>query len=266
MSDLSLANSVYEKIASEMQRMAELTQDAASAASKRSIDASMQRLHEAIAKAGDSAPRWPAASPDVSNDDQAVARYISELNQAVQYAHSQLFGQIELCSEAVGSIGRSRSTIQLPLAGGFGPMIATLLIYLICDVWRRKAELRRRERMRAAADKAGAVASGAFQQECSLVSDVITTSCAYLAVLPITTILLMIMEINGAAGWLISSSYICLLCATLIAAQPSFLASIWSRQDLVDVGQRLAVGIMTIASFCCAIHALKADASTSAMA
>ncbi|KAI8324802.1 hypothetical protein GQ54DRAFT_295957 [Martensiomyces pterosporus] len=257
-SSLGMAGS---KVASEVDRIADLTRGATSG-DREFAQANMEKLRNAMVKAGGNPPQWPDTLFD-ANSDPMVARYIYELNQAARLAHSELSDQIALHLAVIEPTVRGFLSTRLPLAGMFSPVVAFLLIYLICDVWRRKAAMRRRARMQMDAARVGAVASRAFQQECDLVSDAITTTCAYLAILPITTILLMVMEINGTASWLISSSYMCLIAATAIAAQPSFLASIWSRQSLIGIGQRLAIGIMTITGTCCFIHAVRGDTHSS---
>ncbi|KAJ2790556.1 hypothetical protein H4R20_006995, partial [Coemansia guatemalensis] len=217
-------------------------------------------LRSGLVKLGDmvgalgqgASPSWPEAVFDGTRDPM-FSKYISELGQVSKQANAQIRSKLDTHSAILEKIVRSHLSTQLPLAGCYAPVLALLLIYLVNNVWARKTELRNRIQQQRSTAASGSNSSSssseisqANQQECALASDTIATSCAYLIVVPMSIVLLVIMEISGMAGWLITSSYTCLIAGTVAAMQPSFLVNVFDTNDIANIGQRLAVGITTI--------------------
>ncbi|ORX73733.1 hypothetical protein DL89DRAFT_263748 [Linderina pennispora] len=180
---------------------------------------------------------WPDDQFGEGSDPEVV-RYLETLRHATEQ---------RLLTSAVETIGQGYFSARLPLASGYNAVIAFLLIYLIYKIMGRKAGA-------AEPDRQGGQVTEAYQDECDLISDTITVACAYLAIVPLTSILLIILELNGTTPWLISSSYVCLISGIIIAARPSLLTNLWDRNSLLAVGQRLILGIMTITALGCLVH------------
>ncbi|KAJ2721712.1 hypothetical protein GGI07_003768 [Coemansia sp. Benny D115] len=220
------------------------------------LSAGVDRLREFVrASTENGTPTWPEKIFD-NSQDSVFADYIRDLSQASQQAHSLVGSKLDLHSELLEKIARSQIALRLPLASAYGPVIALVLVYLISSVWIRRADLRGRSVQSETAASIGVETTRAFQQEYMAVSDAITMTCTYLAIIPMTAVLLVIMEINGLAGWLISCSYTCLLAGSVAAAQPSLLALVAPGGSSATAGQRLTIGIATFVSVCCLVNSV----------
>ncbi|KAJ1826018.1 hypothetical protein LPJ56_002396, partial [Coemansia sp. RSA 2599] len=225
---------------------------------RQDLGASMNRLRDAVSSGFESAtPSWPEKVLD-ANRDPFVADYVHRLGQAAQQANSQVSSRLDIHSDILEKIANKHMTIQLPFSGCYVPLVAFVVMYLVGRVWCCKAQLRRRVLQAASAAGASAETTLAFQQECVKISDAIATSCTYLAILPLTTVVLVIMELNGMASWLIIGSYTCLIAGSLAATQMSTLADLSPRNsnDVVAVGQRVMLGITVIIAVCCFVNSL----------
>ncbi|KAJ1722647.1 hypothetical protein LPJ53_002951 [Coemansia erecta] len=228
------------------------------------LQASMDRLREYVVSGAENAtPSWPDKVLN-ANRDSGFSDYIHDLGEASQKAHSQIRSNLNIHTDILEKIVRSHALSRLPFAGCYVPIVGLSLIYLISGIWGCKAQLRHHIQQRADAASTAVAASvvaettTAFQNEYIRLSDAITLSSTYLAIVPMTTVILVIMELNGIAGWLISGGYTCLLAASFAATQMSTIADLVpSNNDcVVSVGQRVIIGISTILSVCCLVNGL----------
>ncbi|KAJ2156013.1 hypothetical protein GGF46_005468 [Coemansia sp. RSA 552] len=219
------------------------------------LKAGLEKLGNMVGTLGHGAsPSWPETVFE-GTKDPVFSKYIHDLGHASEQATAQLRSKLDVHTEILEKMIRSHLSGQLPLAGCYAPLLTLILLYLASTVWCRKAELRRRLQLQLnGTSSQGSGRSSAVQQEYMLALDKITGSCAYLMLVPVAITLLVIMELGGMAGWLISSSYTCLIAGTVAAAQPALLASLWPRDDAANIGQRLAIGTTVIAAVCCLAH------------
>ncbi|KAJ2617803.1 hypothetical protein H4S08_000183 [Coemansia sp. RSA 1365] len=254
-----LLHRIYDRFVSQIRNAAATTRGAGGQLRKE-LRSGLVKLGDMVGALGQSAsPLWPEAVFDGTRDP-IFSKYISELGQVSKQANAQIRSKLDTHSEILENIVRSHLSSQLPLASCYAPVLALLLIYLVNSVLTRKAELRNRIQLQRIAAASGRNNSSnnvilqANQQECALASDTIATSCAYLIVVPMTIVLLVIMETSGMAGWLITSSYTCLIAGTVAAMKPSFLVNVFDSNDIENIGQRLAIGITTITAVSCLLH------------
>ncbi|KAJ1648411.1 hypothetical protein J3B02_001099 [Coemansia erecta] len=222
------------------------------------LGSSMNRLRDSVSSGLENAtPSWPEKVFD-SNRDPLVADYIHKLNQAAQQANSQVSSKLDMQSDIIEKIATRHLYSQLPLAGCYVPFVLLVVVFLVGRIWSYKAQLRRRVVQATSAAGSSAETTLAFQQEYFRISDAITTSCTYLVIIPMTTLILVIMELNGMANWLIGSCYTCLLAGSFAATQMSTLADLSPRSgnDVVAVGQRVTLGITVVIAVCCFINSL----------
>ncbi|KAJ2361651.1 hypothetical protein IW150_007189, partial [Coemansia sp. RSA 2607] len=199
-----------------------------------------------------------------ANRDSGFSDYIHDLGEASQKAHSQIKSNLDIHTDILEKIVKSHILSRLPFAGCYVPIIGLSLIYLVSGIWGCKAQLRHRMQQRANAASTSVATSvvsettSAFQTEYIRLSDAITLSSTYLAIVPMTAVILVIMELNGMAGWLISGGYTCLLAASFAATQMSTIADLvpTNNDSVVSVGQRVIIGISTILSVCCLVNGL----------
>ncbi|KAJ2884873.1 hypothetical protein H4R27_001778 [Coemansia aciculifera] len=198
----------------------------------------------------DGGSTWPE-SVIAGASKETIMDYVQSLNQMSQHAHAQLKSKLEAQEAVLESIAGSYVFKQLPLAGFYGPLVALMLIYLVGDIWSRRADMCHRMRQRVEAAAIGTETTRAFQEENISASEAMVAASVHLAVVPMVILLLVVMELNGSPGWLVISSYTCLLAGMLATANPMLLASIWSGDDMGNVEQRLAVGITMITAVSC---------------
>ncbi|KAJ2809753.1 hypothetical protein H4S07_003080 [Coemansia furcata] len=182
---------------------------------------------------------------------ESIMQHVQNLHQVYQHAHAQLKSKLEAHGVVLEKIAGSYMSRRLPLTGFYGPLTALMLMYLVCDIWRHRADMRHCMRQSTEVETVGAEATHAFQQEILLVSEAMVTASVYLAVVPMVIILLVVMELNGSPSWLVISSYTCLLADMLVATNPVLLGGIWPGGDTGDVEQRLAAGITVFIAVCC---------------
>ncbi|KAJ2778628.1 hypothetical protein GGI15_004128 [Coemansia interrupta] len=228
------------------------------------LQKSMDRLREYVVSGAENAtPTWPDKVLH-ANRDSGFSDYIHDLGEASQKAHSQIKSNLDIHTDILDKIVRSHILMRLPFAGCYVPIVGLSLIYLISGIWGCKAQLRHRIQQRANAASTAISTSGvaettsAFQNEYIRLSDAITLSSTFISIVPMTTVILVIMELNGMAGWLISGGYTCLLAASFAATQMSTIADLVpsSNDSVVSVGQRVIIGISTILSVCCLVNGL----------
>ncbi|KAJ1991839.1 hypothetical protein GGI25_003199 [Coemansia spiralis] len=199
-------------------------------------------------------PSWPEAVFDGSRDP-AFSKYIHELGQASQSANDQIKTKLNIHSAMLASIARSHLSSYLTLSGCYIPVLALISLYAIAKSVCRNSELNRDTSSRSQ----GRGGSGSKESESEhkvAASNAFAMSNTFLGVVPMAVILLVVMEFNGMAGWLIASSYTVLIAGTVAAAQPSLLNGVLSSTDgVASIGLRLAIGITTIAAASCLIHA-----------
>ncbi|KAJ1889332.1 hypothetical protein LPJ66_008085 [Kickxella alabastrina] len=95
----------------------------------------------------------------------------------------------------------------------------------------------------------------ASQQEYMLISDGITLSSMYLTILPMVTILLVILEINKLASWVITLGYMLVIAGSIAGTQPSALSSVFQTTDtVIEVGHQVTFAITTFIAVCCAVN------------
>ncbi|KAJ2083516.1 hypothetical protein H4R24_000789 [Coemansia sp. RSA 988] len=255
----SLLSRIYGRFVDQARSVAAATQGAGSQV-RTDLRSGLEKLGDMVGALGQGAsPSWPEAVFDGTRDPM-FSKYISDLGQASKQANAQIRSKLDTHSTILENIVRSHLSTQLPLAGCYAPVLALLLIYLVNNLWTRKAELRSRIQQQRTATTSGtnrnSRLSQADQQECALASDTIATSCVYLIVVPMSILLLVIMEISGMAGWLITSSYTCLIAGTVAAMKPSFLVNVFDTNDIANIGQRLAIGVTTFTAVSCLLHSV----------
>ncbi|PIA14474.1 hypothetical protein COEREDRAFT_82745 [Coemansia reversa NRRL 1564] len=256
-----LLHRIYDRFVNQARNVAAATRGAGGQL-RTELRSGLVKLGDMVGALGHSAsPLWPEAVFDGTRDP-IFSKYISELGQVSKQANAQIRSKLDTHSEILENIVRSHLSSQLPLASCYAPVLALLLIYLVNSLLTRKADLRNRIQLQRIAAASGrnnnsnsnSAILQANQQECALASDTIATSCAYLIVVPMTIVLLVIMETSGMAGWLITSSYTCLIAGTVAAMKPSFLVNVFDSNDIENIGQRLAIGITTITAVSCLLH------------
>ncbi|KAJ1958838.1 hypothetical protein EC988_000057 [Linderina pennispora] len=249
--DAAWLKTIQDKAIEDLDKVIELVKGRAGSDKQRALEI-IDKLRNLVHN-GQGSAEWPDDQFGEGSDPEVV-RYLEMLRQATEQRYGSLTEHSKLLASAVETIGQGYLSARLPLASGYNAVIAFLLIYLIYKIMSRKAELQNRVRLRNAVDRQGGQVTEAYQDECDLISDTITVACAYLAIVPLTSILLIILELNGTTPWLISSSYVCLISGIIIAARPSLLTNLWDRNSLLAVGQRLILGIMTITALGCLVH------------
>ncbi|KAI7829160.1 hypothetical protein BX661DRAFT_204985 [Kickxella alabastrina] len=249
-----LFHSVQNYIVNKLQNFASFTRGPSSQL-RSEINAGVDRLRDLIDGSSNSAtPTWPEKVLS-GNRDPECNDYMQELNDASQHAHSLVKSKLNLHSEILESIARSHVTTQLPIAARCGPAVALVLLYLVFGIWARKGELRRRMQQTAAATNSGAEMTRAFQQEYALISDGITLSSTYLTILPMATSLLVIMEINELASWVITLGYTLVIAGSIAGTQPSALSSVFQSTDtVIEVGHQVTFAITAFIAVCCAVN------------
>ncbi|KAJ2302123.1 hypothetical protein IWW55_003567 [Coemansia sp. RSA 2706] len=218
------------------------------------LKSGLEHLGDMLGSLGAS-PSWPEAVFEGTKDPM-FTKYIQELGQVSKQANAQIQARLDAHTTILERMVRSHLSTQLPLASVYVPVLALLLVYLANSVWFRRNELRRRARQSARVADRNDGSARTIQNDLDFVSDAIANACAYLVLIPMAVVLLVVMELSGMAGWLITSSYTCLVAGTVATAQPAFLVNVWSTDDIASVGQRLAIGIITLAAVCCFYHAV----------
>ncbi|KAJ1941904.1 hypothetical protein FBU59_003365 [Linderina macrospora] len=249
--DTAWLKNIHDKAIEDFDKVIELVKGQSDADKQRTQDI-IKKLHN-LAQSNQGSAGWPKGQFGEDSDPEVV-RYIEALRHTTEQKYSSLADHSQLLVSAVEIIGQGYLSARLPLACSYNALIAILLMYLVYNILSRKAELQRRVRLRNAVDRQGGQVTEAYQDECDLISDTITVACAYLAIVPLTSILLIILELNGTTPWLVSSSYVCLISGIIIAARPPLLTNVWDRRSMLAVGQRLVLGIMTITALGCLVH------------
>ncbi|KAJ2503622.1 hypothetical protein GGH96_000182 [Coemansia sp. RSA 1972] len=249
----SVFGSIYDRIVGQAQSTAKATRGTGGNL-RAELTGGMQRLGDMLGSIGQGAsPSWPEAVFEGTKDPMFTS-YIHELGQVSKQANEHIQQRLDAHSEMLEHMVGAHVSAQLPLASTYVPILALLLVYLINSVWSHKTSVRRRAHQQA--NGTDVTAARAARLEYELVSDAVSSAYAYLGFVPMATVLLVVMEQSGMAGWLITSSYTSLIAGTVAAGQPAFLVNVWSSDDIACIGQRLAIGITTVDAACCFIHAV----------
>ncbi|KAJ2704755.1 hypothetical protein FB645_003036 [Coemansia sp. IMI 203386] len=222
------------------------------------LGASMNKLRDLLSLGFENAtPTWPEKVLD-ANRDPIVADYVHKLNQAAQQANSQVASKLDIHTDILEKIATTHMSSQLPIAGCYVPFVVAAMIYFVSKIWCYKKQLGRMVLQTASAAGSSAETTLAFQQEYIRTSDVITTSCTYLVIVPLATIMLVIMELNGMGNRLIAISYTLLLAGSVPATQMSTLADFTPRVagSVVAAGQSTMLVITTIIAVCCFVNSV----------
>ncbi|KAJ2667432.1 hypothetical protein IW148_000127 [Coemansia sp. RSA 1199] len=249
----SVFGSIYDRIVGQAQNTAKATRGKGGNL-RAELTGRMQRLGDMLGSIGQGAsPSWPEAVFEGTKDPMFTS-YIHELGQVSKQTNEYIQQRLDAHSEMLEHMVGAHVSAQLPLASTYVPILALLLVYLINSVWSHKTSVRRRAHQQA--NSTDVTAARAARLEYELVSDAVSSAYAYLGFVPMATVLLVVMEQSGMAGWLITSSYTSLIAGTVAAGQPAFLVNVWSSDDIACIGQRLAIGITTVDAACCFIHAV----------
>ncbi|KAJ2576279.1 hypothetical protein GGH19_002309 [Coemansia sp. RSA 1807] len=244
---------IYDRIVGQAQSTAKATRGTGGNL-RAELTGGMQRLGDMLGSIGQGAsPSWPEAVFEGTKDPMFTS-YIHELGQVSKQTNEYIQQRLDAHSELLEHMVGAHVSAQLPLASTYVPILALLLVYLINSVWSHKTTVRRRAHQQA--NGTDVTAARAARLEYELVSDAVSSAYAYLGFVPMATVLLVVMEQSGMAGWLIASSYTTLIAGTVAAGQPAFLVNVWSSDDIACIGQRLAIGITTVDAACCFIHAV----------
>ncbi|KAJ2024565.1 hypothetical protein IWW57_003684 [Coemansia sp. S610] len=242
-------HSVYSRLTDHIETLGSATRGASSQLRSK-LGTGLSKLNDLAST--DAVSTW-LESMVAGGDKEAVTRYIQDLYRMSQQAHAQLEAKLETQGAVLKSIADSYMRKQLPLAGLYGSLATLMLVYLVSTIWCHRADMSHRMRQLAEAVATEAGTARMLQHESISAMEAIVAVSVYLAIVPMVTVLLVVMELNGSPSWLVVSSYTCLLAGMLVAANPALLAGIWPGDDMGNAEQRLAVGIaMFIAVSCLA--------------
>ncbi|KAJ2674913.1 hypothetical protein IWW42_001415 [Coemansia sp. RSA 1085] len=250
--DQGVLHNLYRRIIGQAQNTAAATRGAGSHL-RHELKCKLERLGDMLGAIGHdgTSPSWPEAVFEGTKDPM-FSKYVNELGQVSKQVNARIQSQLDVHSSILEKMALAHLSAQVPLASVYVPILTMLLIILANQLWTRKRQLHQLTQLQAR------VAATANDNRTRVIEpvDVDSTASMYLTLLPLAILLLVVMELSGMAGWLITSCYTCLVAGTVAASQPSFLTNVWSSDDIHNVGQRLAIGITTLAAGCCFIHAV----------
>ncbi|KAJ2456021.1 hypothetical protein EV183_000364 [Coemansia sp. RSA 2336] len=250
--DQGVLHNLYRRIIGQAQSTAAATRGASSHL-RHELKCKLERLGDMLGAIGHdgASPSWPEAVFEGTRDPM-FSKYVNELGQVSKQANARIQSQLDVHSSILQKMALAHLSAQVPLASVYVPILTMLLIILANQLWNRKRQLHQLTQLQAR------VAATANDNRTRVIEpvDVDSTASMYLTLLPLAILLLVVMELSGMAGWLITSCYTCLVAGTVAASQPSFLTNVWSSDDIHNVGQRLAIGVTTLAAGCCFIHAV----------
>ncbi|KAJ2851705.1 hypothetical protein IWW36_000850 [Coemansia brasiliensis] len=246
-------HNLYSRIIGQAQNTAAATRGASSHL-RHELKCGLERLGDMLGTIGHegASPSWPEAVFEGTKDPM-FSKYINELGQVSKQVNARIQSQLDVHSSILEKMALAHLSAQVPLASIYVPVLAMLLIILANQIWTRKRQLHQLAQLQA---RVAASANGNRTRVIEHGNDVDSTASMYLTLLPLAILLLVVMELSGMAGWLLTSCYTCLVAGTVAATQPSFLTNVWSSDDIHNVGQRLAIGVTTLAAGCCFIHAI----------
>lgn len=222
------------------------------------MQAGLDQLHALANAASETTPDWPGITS--LNNGSSLSDYARELREASKNAHMQVRSQLAAQAELLESVAQSFIATRLPLAGVYLPVVSLVVIYLVGTIWNRSAETNHRIRCQTSVSVAGSDStveeSSASQKQNALDASIISTARGYLVIVPISTLLLTVMELNGSPSWLIMANYTLLLAGTAVATQPEPLGCIWRNEQIVATGRNMAIGTTAIAAGSCLIQTL----------